>query len=73
MATAWKDHFRAALTEQDRHRLPHRIEKARAAIMERVDKLLDDPDRQTEHDEILDALNRLACLEFPGHQQRAKH
>jgi hypothetical protein len=63
MATAWKELFAAAVQESDPEGLPLRIEQARVAIMERVDNLLDDPDRRLEHDEIIDALNRLARLD----------
>lgn len=63
MPTAWKQLFVAALSEMDSARLPRRIEEARAAIMQRVEELLNDEERQPEHDEILNALNRLAELE----------
>jgi hypothetical protein len=60
--TSWKDLFAAALRESDVQRLPERIQQAQDAILDRVDQLLDDPDRQPEHDEILFALNRLNWL-----------
>lgn len=63
MPTAWKQLFVAMLSETDSARLPRRIEEARAAIMQRVEELLNDEERQPEHDEILNALNRLAELE----------
>ena len=55
--------FADVLAETDSDRLPRRIEETRAAIMERVDELVKDPERQPEHDEILEALNRLSALE----------
>lgn len=57
--TPWKHLFQASLSEPDPQKLPERIQQARDAIMDRVDQLLDDPDRQPEHDEILHALNTL--------------
>lgn len=51
------------LAETNSDRLPHRIEETRAAIMERVDELVNDRDRQPEHDQILNALNWLSALE----------
>lgn len=62
----WKDLFNAALMEFDPQKLPERIQQARDAIMERVDQLLDDPERQPEHDEILHALNTLDELGGTG-------
>lgn len=69
MPSSWKELLAAALAETDSARLPRRIENARAAIMERVDNLLAEADRQPEHDEILNALNELARLERELHQQ----
>lgn len=68
MAFSWKELLAAAVIETDSARLPRRIDDARAAIMERIDKLLADPNRQPEHDEILDALNTLARLERELHE-----
>lgn len=64
MTTAWKELFAAALAETSLERLPLRIDDARKSIWERIDKLIDDPERQPEHYEIIDALNRLDRLEF---------
>jgi hypothetical protein len=55
--------FVGVLAEADSARLPRRIEETRAAIMGRVDELVNDPERQPEHDQILEALNRLSALE----------
>lgn len=63
MATTWKEMFAGVLAETVSDRLPRRIEETSAVIMERVDELLNDPDRQPEHDQILDALKRLSALE----------
>lgn len=63
MTAHWKQFFAAALAETNLEHLPRRIEEARVAIMERVDELINDPDRQPEHDQILEALNRLSRLE----------
>jgi len=61
-ATSWKDFLESALVESDPQRLPERIQQARTAIMDRVEQLLDDRERQPEHDEILHALHRLDHL-----------
>jgi hypothetical protein len=61
-ATPWKEVLEAALLESDPQRLPERIQHARTAIMDRAEQLLDDRERQPEHDEILLALNRLDHL-----------
>ena len=63
MGTLWKELFEAALAETDPERLPNRIRDARAAILERVNELLDDPERRPEHDEILQAMGKLAQIE----------
>ena len=59
----WTEMFARVLAETDSDRLPLRIDETRAAIMERVNELVDDPDRQPEHDQILHALNRLSAIE----------
>lgn len=59
---SWKELFQAALSESDPQRLPQRIQAARTAIDSRIEQLLNDPERQPEHDEILLALNRLDTL-----------
>ncbi len=69
-APSWRKLFQAALIEFDPQKLPNRIREARDAIMDRVDKLLDDPDRQPEHDEILHALNTLDELAATGRRKR---
>ena len=58
----WKEAFQSAVTESDPTRLSERVDQARTAIMERVDELLEDDDRQHEHDEILRAINHLSRL-----------
>ncbi len=63
MVSTWKEMFTGVLAETDSDRLLCRIEETRAAIMESVDELLKDADRQPEHDLILSALNRLSALE----------
>jgi Mn-dependent DtxR family transcriptional regulator len=63
MSTRWKELFEAALSETNAERLQSRIDDARAAILERVNELLDDPERQPEHDEILQAIGKLAQVE----------
>jgi hypothetical protein len=68
--SSWKDFFNAALMEFDPQKLPDRIQQARDAIMERVDQLLNDPERQPEHDEILHALNTLDELAAIGRGKR---
>jgi hypothetical protein len=60
--SSWKQFLESALLESDPHRLPERIQRARIAIMDRVEQLLDDRERQPEHDEIVFALNRLDNL-----------
>ena len=69
MATTWKEMFAGVLAETDSDRLPCRIEETRAAIMERVDELVNDSDRQPEHDQILNALSRLSALESELHHR----
>jgi hypothetical protein len=69
MAAHWTELFRAVLAETDSERLARRIQQANAAITERVDQLLDDPDRQPEHDEILNALSTLARIQFEINQR----
>ena len=60
--TSWREPFQAALRECDAKLLPERVQQARTAIMERIDQLLDDPDWEPEHDDLLRALNRLGGL-----------
>jgi hypothetical protein len=62
--TKWKTAFEAALKESDPKRLQDRIEQALNAIMERVDELMDDPERRPEHDEICCALSTLNSLQI---------
>lgn len=68
---SWKELFKAALNESDLHRLPERIQQARDAIMERVDELVSDRERQPEHDEILLALNTLNKLDDVASRMRS--
>ena len=60
--TPWKELFQAALSESDPQKLPERIQQARSAIMDRVDQLIADSERQPEHDELLQALSKLHDL-----------
>ena len=68
--TSWRELFQAALMEFDPQKLPQRIQQARDALMERVDQLLDNPERQPEHDEILHALNTIDELAAAGRGKR---
>lgn len=63
MATAWKELVEGALAETDPERLPNRMRDARAAILERVNELLDDPERRPEHDEVLQTIGKLTEVE----------
>lgn len=65
-SSSWKDLFRAALSESDPQKQQERVQQARDAIMDRVDQLLDDPERRPEHDQILQALNRLSNVAAVG-------
>jgi hypothetical protein len=65
-ASHWKDLFQSALNESDPQAMPERIQQARDAIMERVDQLVVDRERQPEHDELLQALNKLDELSNRG-------
>ena len=58
----WKELLQRALAESDPERQVERIREARTAIMDRIEQLLDDPERLPEHDEILRALNTLDSL-----------